>query len=293
MTDDELMSVITAYRATGNPDTLAPIWADIVCWGKCVIRPFGYHELQRLEDPEILSIFWLALVDTISITPAESKAQFLVYYRWVLLQMMVTELSRTKDVPVSRTITFTVRKIERALRQLELAGVPVTDEAIRLEAGLGKRQYDNACQARKLQQMLRLDATVRNEDGEEIGRVSDTIPDSTDYATDAEDDLMTQEIRKEINKALQACSPRQEAIIRLISERGVSVPQAGALLGLSKQEARSAYETGMRRLRQPHIKSKLSKFAGVNLLAATSLTHYRLTGYSSPERVCEDLYNSK
>ena len=144
LTDTQISDMILSYRQTGNADVLMPLWTDVWCFARACLKPFGSYALRKLEQPELVSIAWISLINTVSTTTAANRVEFFMNYKWQLLEAVVTELSNQSDAPVSRGITYDRYKLRRARQRLKVAGTTITDDALREESGLGRREFLNA-----------------------------------------------------------------------------------------------------------------------------------------------------
>lgn len=123
------------------------------------------------------------------------------------------------------------------------------------------------------------------EDGDG-GLFGDLIPDQRAVANmeAVENRQYREQLHKAMEKALKVIPEDYSEILRLRYYQGMTLEDAGELLGISGEQARQREWKGLRRLRNPSLAATLRSFYNFDFYCGTGLSAFRGSGLSVQER---------
>lgn len=123
------------------------------------------------------------------------------------------------------------------------------------------------------------------EDGDG-GLFGDLIPDQRATATmeSVEEREYRKQLHEALEKALSAIPENYSEILRLRYYQGMTLEDAGKLLGISGEQARQREGKGIRKLRVPKVAATLRSFYDFDFYCSTGLSAFRSSGLSVQER---------
>lgn len=118
------------------------------------------------------------------------------------------------------------------------------------------------------------------------GLFGDLIPDQRATATmeSVEEREYRKQLHEALEKALSVIPENYSEILRLRYYQGMTLDDAGKLLGISGEQARQREGKGIRRLRNPSLAATLRPFYNFDFYCGTGLSAFRSSGLSVQER---------
>lgn len=238
------------------------------------------------DEAELMSIGFLAMSSVVRYyrcDRAQSEGAFLALLRAQLLTELMSALSSVLSAHIPDDVLRMVSEMQHASERLsELYGRQPTDTEIAHALGLTVDKVQSLKKAANGRYALSLDAPVQTETETEGITLADIIADdATDIEYQCTESALRNEMRMALTKELSALPESQAKAIRRKYYDGLPV------------DDRSAYNRGMRTLRQPQVRYRLADFIAENLYTGTGLKNFKHTESSAPERIAINRLNER
>ena len=252
-------------------------------------KPYSLNIYKRyrysVELMELDSITYIAHRQACE-TFSSDRGYYMPYYGLYLQ----TELSNASGdngsgFHVPRRVQDNVRRYRKAVQDFVTAHQrePTTSEILRM-TGFTEDEINELTEAYNAMHPTSLDCPVVTAESDGDCTIGDLVPDQTDLAESVTQSVYVREISDKLDAVMSRDLTRPEKIA--VQVKMYEVDRYAVLGGLSPENAKKYYQSGLRKLRQPKSANALRPFLDTeNLFIASGLASFKRTGTSAPERI--------
>ena len=225
-----------------------------------VVSVAKQYQNQGLSLPDLINEGNLGLIKAAKKYDETRGFKFISYAVWWIRQSImqaISEQSRIVRVPINQMgVIHKMRKVVQQFEQ-EYQRLPSIDEiAEQIEFPKEKRVEIMSMITKKIS----MDAPISTNDD---GNLLDVLPNKN--SPSADEDLLEEGLKKEIERLLVSLSEREQIILRGyfgINQREMSLEEIGEQTGLTRERVRQLKEKAIKRLRCNAIGDSLKGYLG-------------------------------
>ena len=248
-----------------------------------------FKKYKRFLDEEALpSITFIATRRACEIYSQERGALFITVYGWVLQ----SELSRAlgdsiNGFYVPEHTRLKLRTYDKCLKEfVQTYGREPSSSEIAAITGLSERELIELLRAESAMHPVRLDAPVKTSEGEQadVFSMGDMIADAGDLESSVLETVYQEEISDTLTEVINKYLTDEEK--RAVQIRMYGATEYSGLAGLSSDQTKKYYLSGLRQLRRPICARRLRPFMeNENPYVGSGINAFRRTGSGVPERI--------
>ena len=225
-----------------------------------VVSVAKQYQNQGLSLPDLINEGNLGLIKAAKKYDETRGFKFISYAVWWIRQSImqaISEQSRIVRVPINQMgVIHKMRKVVQQFEQ-EYQRLPSIDE-IAEQIDLPKEKIVEIMS--KITKKISMDAPISTNDD---GNLLDVLPNKN--SPSADEDLLEEGLKKEIERLLVSLSEREQIILRGyfgINQREMSLEEIGEQTGLTRERVRQLKEKAIKRLRCNAIGDSLKGYLG-------------------------------
>jgi RNA polymerase sigma factor, sigma-70 family len=225
-----------------------------------VVSVAKQYQNQGLSLPDLINEGNLGLIKAAKKYDETRGFKFISYAVWWIRQSImqaISEQSRIVRVPINQMgVIHKMRKVVQQFEQ-EYQRLPSIDE-IAEQIDLPKEKIVEIMSM--ITKKISMDAPISTNDD---GNLLDVLPNKT--SPSADEDLLEEGLKKEIERLLVSLSEREQIILRGyfgINQREMSLEEIGEQTGLTRERVRQLKEKAIKRLRCNAIGDSLKGYLG-------------------------------
>ena len=225
-----------------------------------VVSVAKQHQNQGLSLPDLINEGNLGLIKAAKKYDETRGFKFISYAVWWIRQSImqaISEQSRIVRVPINQMgVIHKMRKVVQQFEQ-EYQRLPSIDE-IAEQIDLPKEKIVEIMSM--ITKKISMDAPISTNDD---GNLLDVLPNKN--SPSADEDLLEEGLKKEIERLLVSLSEREQIILRGyfgINQREMSLEEIGEQTGLTRERVRQLKEKAIKRLRCNAIGDSLKGYLG-------------------------------
>ena len=225
-----------------------------------VVSVAKQYQNQGLSLPDLINEGNLGLIKAAKKYDETRGFKFISYAVWWIRQSImqaISEQSRIVRVPINQMgVIHKMRKVVQQFEQ-EYQRLPSTDE-IAEQIDLPKEKIVEIMSM--ITKKISMDAPISTNDD---GNLLDVLPNKN--SPSADEDLLEEGLKKEIERLLVSLSEREQIILRGyfgINQREMSLEEIGEQTGLTRERVRQLKEKAIKRLRCNAIGDSLKGYLG-------------------------------
>lgn len=237
--------------------------------------------MPGVEPEDLMQESYLALHEAVQRYDESLDIKFMSYAaHWIrcVCRRYIDNHCKSVRLPVYRSEQ--VRKYKAILAEHEITGESLSG------AELCRRLDVKPWELKEIKAAAGIQTVSLSEPiGDEL-ELADVLPDDADQFSLVEDKMQNEQLRAEIEKALDELDEKNAETIRLKYFDNLSYEQIGEKSGISGTAAQRRAEKAIRELRKPRLSKRLREFIEDSYTMAYhgSLGEYRKTFTSSTER---------
>ena len=225
-----------------------------------VVSVAKQYQNQGLSLPDLINEGNLGLIKAAKKNDETRGFKFISYAVWWIRQSImqaISEQSRIVRVPINQMgVIHKMRKVVQQFEQ-EYQRLPSIDE-IAEQIDLPKEKIVEIMSM--ITKKISMDAPISTNDD---GNLLDVLPNKN--SPSADEDLLEEGLKKEIERLLVSLSEREQIILRGyfgINQREMSLEEIGEQTGLTRERVRQLKEKAIKRLRCNAIGDSLKGYLG-------------------------------
>ena len=225
-----------------------------------VVSVAKQYQNQGLSLPDLINGGNLGLIKAAKKYDETRGFKFISYAVWWIRQSImqaISEQSRIVRVPINQMgVIHKMRKVVQQFEQ-EYQRLPSIDE-IAEQIDLPKEKIVEIMST--ITKKISMDAPISTNDD---GNLLDVLPNKN--SPSADEDLLEEGLKKEIERLLVSLSEREQIILRGyfgINQREMSLEEIGEQTGLTRERVRQLKEKAIKRLRCNAIGDSLKGYLG-------------------------------
>ena len=225
-----------------------------------VVSVAKQYQNQGLSLPDLINEGNLGLIKAAKKYDETRGFKFISYAVWWIRQSImqaISEQSRIVRVPINQMgVIHKMRKVGQQFEQ-EYQRLPSIDE-IAEQIDLPKEKIVEIMST--ITKKISMDAPISTNDD---GNLLDVLPNKN--SPSADEDLLEEGLKKEIERLLVSLSEREQIILRGyfgINQREMSLEEIGEQTGLTRERVRQLKEKAIKRLRCNAIGDSLKGYLG-------------------------------
>lgn len=225
-----------------------------------VVSVAKQYQNQGLSLPDLINEGNLGLIKAAKKYDETRGFKFISYAVWWIRQSImqaISEQSRIVRVPINQMgVIHKMRKVVQQFEQ-EYQRLPSIDE-IAEQIDLPKEKIVKIMSM--ITKKISMDAPISTNDD---GNLLDVLPNKN--SPSADEDLLEEGLKKEIERLLVSLSEREQIILRGyfgINQREMSLEEIGEQTGLTRERVRQLKEKAIKRLRCNAIGDSLKGYLG-------------------------------
>ncbi len=225
-----------------------------------VVSVAKQYQNQGLSLPDLINEGNLGLIKAAKKYDETRGFKFISYAVWWIRQSImqaISEQSRIVRVPINQMgVIHKMRKVVQQFEQ-EYQRLPSIDE-IAEQIDLPKEKIVEIMSM--ITKKISMDAPISTNDD---GNLLDVLPNKN--SPSADEDLLEEGLKKEIERLLVSLSEREQIILRGyfgINQREMSLEEIGEQTGLTRERVRQLKEKAIKRLRCNAIGNSLKGYLG-------------------------------
>ena len=225
-----------------------------------VVSVAKQYQNQGLSLPDLINEGNLGLIKAAKKYDETRGFKFISYAVWWIRQSImqaISEQSRIVRVPINQMgVIHKMRKVVQQFEQ-EYQRLPSIDE-IAEQIDLPKEKIVEIMSM--ITKKISMDAPISTNDD---GNLLDVLPNKN--SPSADEDLLEEGLKKEIERLLVSLSEREQIILRGyfgINQREMSLEEIGEQTGLTRERVRQLKEKAIKRLRCNAIGDSLKGYLG-------------------------------
>ena len=225
-----------------------------------VVSVAKQYQNQGLSLPDLINEGNLGLIKAAKKYDETRGFKFISYAVWWIRQSImqaISEQSRIVRVPINQMgVIHKMRKVVQQFEQ-EYQRLPSIDE-IAEQIDLPKEKIVEIMSM--ITKKISMDAPISTNDD---GNLLDVLPNKN--SPSADEDLLEEGLKKEIERLLVSLSEREQIILRGyfgINQREMSLEEIGEQTGLTRERVRQLKEKAIKRLRCNAIGDSLNGYLG-------------------------------
>ena len=225
-----------------------------------VVSVAKQYQNQGLSLPDLINEGNLGLIKAAKKYDETRGFKFISYAVWWIRQSImqaISEQSRIVRVPINQMgVMHKMRKVVQQFEQ-EYQRLPSIDE-IAEQIDLPKEKIVEIMSM--ITKKISMDAPISTNDD---GNLLDVLPNKN--SPSADEDLLEEGLKKEIERLLVSLSEREQIILRGyfgINQRELSLEEIGEQTGLTRERVRQLKEKAIKRLRCNAIGDSLKGYLG-------------------------------
>ena len=225
-----------------------------------VVSVAKQYQNQGLSLPDLINEGNLGLIKAAKKYDETRGFKFISYAVWWMRQSImqaISEQSRLVRVPINQMgVIHKMRKVVQQFEQ-EYQRLPSIDE-IAEQIDLPKEKIVEIMSM--ITKKISMDAPISTNDD---GNLLDVLPNKN--SPSADEDLLEEGLKKEIERLLVSLSEREQIILRGyfgINQREMSLEEIGEQTGLTRERVRQLKEKAIKRLRCNAIGDSLKGYLG-------------------------------
>ncbi|QUB49718.1 RNA polymerase sigma factor RpoD/SigA [Prevotella nigrescens] len=225
-----------------------------------VVSVAKQYQNQGLSLPDLINEGNLGLIKAAKKYDETRGFKFISYAVWWIRQSImqaISEQSRIVRVPINQMgVMHKMRKVVQQFEQ-EYQRLPSIDE-IAEQIDLPKEKIVEIMSM--ITKKISMDAPISTNDD---GNLLDVLPNKN--SPSADEDLLEEGLKKEIERLLVSLSEREQIILRGyfgINQREMSLEEIGEQTGLTRERVRQLKEKAIKRLRCNAIGDSLKGYLG-------------------------------
>ena len=225
-----------------------------------VVSVAKQYQNQGLSLPDLINEGNLGLIKAAKKYDETRGFKFISYAVWWMRQSImqaISEQSRIVRVPINQMgVIHKMRKVVQQFEQ-EYQRLPSIDE-IAEQIDLPKEKIVEIMSM--ITKKISMDAPISTNDD---GNLLDVLPNKN--SPSADEDLLEEGLKKEIERLLVSLSEREQIILRGyfgINQREMSLEEIGEQTGLTRERVRQLKEKAIKRLRCNAIGDSLKGYLG-------------------------------
>lgn len=225
-----------------------------------VVSVAKQYQNQGLSLPDLINEGNLGLIKAAKKYDETRGFKFISYAVWWIRQSImqaISEQSRIVRVPINQMgVIHKMRKVVQQFEQ-EYQRLPSIDE-IAEQIDLPKEKIVEIMSM--ITKKISMDAPISTNDD---GNLLDVLPNKN--SPSADEDLLEEGLKKEIERLLVSLSEREQIILRGyfgINQREMSLEEIGEQTGLTRERVRQLKEKAIKRLRSNAIGDSLKGYLG-------------------------------
>ena len=225
-----------------------------------VVSVAKQYQNQGLSLPDLINEGNLGLIKAAKKYDETRGFKFISYAGWWMRQSImqaISEQSRIVRVPINQMgVIHKMRKVVQQFEQ-EYQRLPSIDE-IAEQIDLPKEKIVEIMSM--ITKKISMDAPISTNDD---GNLLDVLPNKN--SPSADEDLLEEGLKKEIERLLVSLSEREQIILRGyfgINQREMSLEEIGEQTGLTRERVRQLKEKAIKRLRCNAIGDSLKGYLG-------------------------------
>lgn len=225
-----------------------------------VVSVAKQYQNQGLSLPDLINEGNLGLIKATKKYDETRGFKFISYAVWWIRQSImqaISEQSRIVRVPINQMgVIHKMRKVVQQFEQ-EYQRLPSIDE-IAEQIDLPKEKIVEIMSM--ITKKISMDAPISTNDD---GNLLDVLPNKN--SPSADEDLLEEGLKKEIERLLVSLSEREQIILRGyfgINQREMSLEEIGEQTGLTRERVRQLKEKAIKRLRCNAIGDSLKGYLG-------------------------------
>lgn len=287
MENEELVARIKAGIDTA--DNMLALWQQnkaMIC--KIARKYSAYADIEDLQQEG-----YLALYPAIDGYNPDNGNKFLSYATTVIdqrLRRYISDSGSPVRIPEhERVKIYEYKKMVNAF-QTYLNRKPTRQEIAR-SMGLSDKAVRELEKSVRMGQITSLDTPLTDEGGTDT--LIDMIPDENNAMSDVIDDMQQEELKAVIWDVVDSLPGKQGVVIRARFQRGQTLKETGAELGVTLERVRTVQNEGLRGLRRGHRARVLREYYEGDVynaaLHGSGVERFNRTWTSSTERVALEL----
>lgn len=216
---------------------------------RLVLDQVKYHAGRGLSRNDLVSEGVAGVIHAISKYDPSTGNRFSTYAMpWIRQYMSRATKNQANLIRIPEHRINQMNKVTKARRDLEMQGVPVTDEALAICTGFTEEQI------REFETYQKAPISLQTPVGEEgDATLGDLLMDDT--AIDPSEALEEDQMRSTVGRLLSTMSKQEQDVLRLRfgfgGDEPLSLREAGERLGVSQERVRQVQDKAMSRLRHP------------------------------------------
>lgn len=287
MENEELVARIKAGIDTA--DNMLALWQQ----NKAMICKIARKYSAYADIEDLLQEGYLALYPAIDGFNPDNGNKFLSYATTVIdqrLRRYISDSGSPVRIPEhERVKIYEYKKMVNAF-QTYLNRKPTRQEIAR-SMGLSDKAVRELEKSVRMGQITSLDTLLTDEGGTDT--LIDMIPDENNAMSDVIDDMQQEELEAVIWDVVDSLPGKQGAVIRARFQRGQTLKETGAELGVTLERVRTVQNEGLRGLRRGHRARVLREYYEGDVynaaLHGSGVEQFNRTWTSSTERVALEL----
>lgn len=281
MTNEELVKCI---QSGADPDAMEQLYRQNIPFiQKLAMSYAGYAEME-----DLLQEAYFGLYEAVQHYEDDKEVLFLSYASyWIKQAMHRYARSCCQSVRIPEGTAEKVAKYRRFMSDFrQFYGQEPPRPLIRMRLGLGEQSLRHIEKTACIGKIQSLDESLKVD---EDLTLADTVSSGEDMAGDVVDDIVQEELRRELWGMVDSLEGNQPAILHDHYERGMSLQVIGDMLGLSRERIRQLEVQAMRVLRRPKYACRLRPYLNDQEIATafhgSGVGSFNRTWTSSTERV--------
>lgn len=253
-------------------------------------KPFSIRIWQKYKYSvpieELRGISYISMTRACKSFSEDRGGLLLTVYAWALeRELQQASGNNQSGFHVPRRVQDNVRRYRKAVTEFVSAHQrePTTSEILRM-TGFTEDEINELTEAYNAMHPTSLDCPVVTAESDGDCTIGDLLPDQTDLAESVTQSVYVREISDKLDAVMARDLTRPEKIA--VQVKMYEADRYAVLGGLSAENVKKCYASGLRKLRQPKSANALRPYLDTeNLYIASGLASFKRTGTSSPERI--------